>query len=76
MEAIGLVHGVAEDEGSVRLEARFPGEASSRLIALEAVEGGEYIMPGDVRARYRPLDAEDRERLEQARRERSALAAA
>jgi len=64
LDVFGLVHGVAQDKEGVRLEARFPGEKRSRKIALEATSDGEYVMPGDVKARYRPPSAEERERLE------------
>ncbi len=60
---LGVVHNVIGDGGGVRLLARFPREKVSRPVALEVVESGEYLFPGDVRARYRPLNTEDRECL-------------
>jgi hypothetical protein len=42
------------------LLARFPEEDESRTIALEPTVNGEYLMPGDVRARYRPPTDDDR----------------
>ena len=45
------------------LLARFPGERVSRPIALETTADTEHLLPGDVRARYRPPTAGDRELL-------------
>lgn len=60
---LGLVHDVIAEGGDVRLLARFPREKASRPVGLEVVPDGEYLFPGDARARYRPLAAEGRERL-------------
>lgn len=60
---LGFVHDVVETEDGIRLAARFPGEKEDRLIALEPTDDGEYITPGEVKARYRPPTAADRERL-------------
>jgi hypothetical protein len=60
---LGFVHDVVSSEVGVRLLARFPGEHESRPIALEATPDMEYLMPGDVRARYRPPTEADRELL-------------
>jgi hypothetical protein len=55
LSELGYVVGVIElKDGSVRLQARFPGEKRDRKIALEPTPNMEYVMPGDVRARYRP----------------------
>ena len=74
LDELGLVHEVIGEGGSVRLLARFPRERTSRTVALEAVADGEYIFPGDVRARYRPLDARARKRLAALRRRVAAVA--
>jgi hypothetical protein len=59
----GLVHSVVENENGLRLVARFPGESTDRLIALEMTADRECLCPGEIRARYRPLTSADRERL-------------
>jgi len=60
---MGPVHAVLQVPAGVRLLARFPDEDESRDIALEATGNGEYLLPGDVRARYRPPTDDDREFL-------------
>lgn len=61
---LGIVIGVkADHEGRPRLLAMFPGEKRPRQIALEKVPDGHYLLPGDVKARYRPPSHEDREYL-------------
>jgi hypothetical protein len=66
-DSVGLVHGVEEsDDGKVRLLARFPGETVSRRILLEVPQDPkdlEFLVPGQVRARYRPLTDADLQRL-------------
>jgi hypothetical protein len=64
LQELGLVVDVVElKDVGVRLLARFPGEKKGRHIALEATADMEYVMPGDVRARYRPPTDADLERL-------------
>ena len=63
LDEMGLVHAVLQVPAGVRLLARFPDEDESRAIALEATPNGEYLLPGDVRARYRPPTDSDREFL-------------
>ena len=60
---LGLVHEVTQTDAGLRLLARFPGESESRLIALEPTDDMEYLLPGDVRARYRPPTDADQERI-------------
>lgn len=60
---LGLIHGVEMRRDGLRLLARFPRQCRSRAIALEATADGEYLLPGDVRARYRPPTDADRELL-------------
>ena len=60
-DELGFVHDVIGEGASVRLLARFPREKTSRSVALEVVADGEYLFPGDVRARYRPLAEEERD---------------
>ncbi len=60
---IGFVVDVAGEEHGIRLVARFPGESEDRLIALAKTDDGNYLMPGEVKARYRPATADDLKRL-------------
>jgi S-adenosylmethionine synthetase len=62
-ERYGLVRDVTVREGVVRLVVRFQGEQEDRLVALEFVPDGHYMLPTDARARYRPLARADRELL-------------
>jgi len=68
LNEFGLVHDILEQDDKVYILARFPHETESRKIALEPVDNMEYILPGDVRARYRPLSETDRNQLEALRR--------
>jgi hypothetical protein len=63
LQELGLVHDVVLRDEGLRLLARFPGESVSRPIALETTADMEHLLPGDVRARYRPPTAGDRELL-------------
>lgn len=57
---VGVVHDVRETEDGIRLVARFQDEDQDRLIALEPLEGSiDYLLPGDGRARYRPMTDEE-----------------
>ena len=63
LQKLGYVHDVVLSDEGLRLLARFPNEKQSRPIALEAVPDMECLLPGEVRARYRPPTADDRELL-------------
>jgi len=62
---LGFVIDVVETDDGIRLIARFPGESENRLIALEPTADGEFITPGEVKARYRPPTSADLDRLKQ-----------
>lgn len=65
-DSFGVVHAVEKGaDGAVRLLARFRGEDTDRRILLQKPEDPadvEFLMPGEHRARYRPLTEAD-ERL-------------
>jgi len=66
---LGLVIGVRETKKGLRLRARFPGDKKDRLIALEPTDNLECIVPGMVKARYRPPRQEDLDALKARRAE-------
>jgi hypothetical protein len=72
-DRFGIVVNVdRDDEGRVRLLARFLGEDGLRAIALEPVADGHYLDPSDSKARYRRLSRSERlELLEITRRRES-----
>ena len=63
LQKLGYVHDVVLSDEGLRLLARFPNEKQSRPIALETIPNMVCLLPGDVRARYRPPTESDRELL-------------
>ena len=61
--SVGLVCGIAEIGQDLFLKGRFPGQEEERLIAREPRPDREFLSPGEVKARYRPLTSEEIKRL-------------
>lgn len=58
-QQFGFVHDAALDIDGVRLLVRFPGENTSRRVALTPTIDGHYLYPKDIKARYRPPSEAD-----------------
>jgi hypothetical protein len=62
-QKLGVVVSVRARGEEIVLTAKFQGETESREFTLGAGDGIERLMPGDTKARYRPLTEEDRHAL-------------